>query len=103
MDWGGTISLKAWIGAGPSLFEARLLLFGMRQSHMDVLSLDLGYPSLCTHSAGRIYVSTCDRGHLLIQFSYPISPQVACIELARCHRNMQISNMDFTSSGVDDF
>ena len=21
MDWGGTISLKAWIGAGPSLFE----------------------------------------------------------------------------------
>ena len=54
MDWGGTISVKAWIGAGPSLFDAGLLLFGMGQSHMDVLSLDPGYLSLCTHSAGRV-------------------------------------------------
>ena len=54
MDWGATISLKAWIGAGPSLFEAGLLLFRMEQSHMDVLSLDPGYLSLCTHSAGRV-------------------------------------------------
>ena len=52
MDWGGTISLKACIAAGPSLFEARLLLFGMGQSHVDVLSLDPGYLSLCTLRAG---------------------------------------------------
>ena len=54
MDWGGTFSLKAWIEAGPSLFKAGLLLFGMGQSHMDVLSLDWGYVFLCTHSAGRV-------------------------------------------------
>ena len=54
MDWGGTISLKAWIGAGPSLFDAGLFLFGMGQSHMDVLSLDPEYLSLCTSSAGRV-------------------------------------------------
>ena len=54
MDWGGTISLKACIGAAPSLFEAGLLIFGMGQSHMDVLSLDPGYLSLCTHFAGRV-------------------------------------------------
>ena len=46
---------------------------------MDVLSLGPGYTSLCTHSAGRVYVSTCVPGHLLIQLSYPISLQVhAC-------------------------
>ena len=27
MDWGGTISLKAWIGARPFLFEAGLIFF----------------------------------------------------------------------------
>ena len=57
MDWlgslsghalGETISLKGWIGAGPYLFEAGLLLFGTGQSHMDVLSLDPGY--LFVHS-----------------------------------------------------
>ena len=37
---GGTISPKAWIWAGPSLFKAGLLLFGMGQSNKDVLSLD---------------------------------------------------------------
>ena len=52
MDWGGTISLKAWIRAGPSFFEAGLLLSGMGHSHMSVLSLDPGYVSLCTHSEG---------------------------------------------------
>ena len=52
MDLSGTISLKAWIGAEPSLLEAGLILFGMGQSHMDVLSLDLGYLFLCTHFAG---------------------------------------------------
>ena len=56
MDWGGTISLKAWIGAGPSLFEAGLFFFGIGQSHhvSDVLSLDTGYLSMCTLSAGRV-------------------------------------------------
>ena len=54
MDWGETVSLEAWIGEGPSLFEAGLLLFGKGQSHMDVLSLNPGYLSLCTHSAGRV-------------------------------------------------
>ena len=52
MDLGATISLKAWIGAGPSLLEAGLILFGMGQSHMDGVSLDLGYLSLCTQFAG---------------------------------------------------
>ena len=54
MDWGGTFSPKAWIGAGRSLFEARLILFGIGKSHMDVLLLDPGYISLCTQSAGRV-------------------------------------------------
>ena len=54
MDWAGIIFLKAWHGAGPSIFEAALLHFGMGQSRMSVLSLDLGYFSLCTHSAGRV-------------------------------------------------
>ena len=54
MDWGGTFSLRAMRGAGPSLFEAGLLLFGMGQSHMDVLSLDPGYLSLCIHSVGQV-------------------------------------------------
>ena len=43
---------------------------------MNVLSLDPRYFSSCTHSAGRVYVSTCDAGHLRIQFLYPISLQV---------------------------
>ena len=103
MEWGGTISLKALIGAGPSLFEAGLLLLGMGQSHMDVLSLDQRYLSWCTHSAGCVYVSTCDPVHVLIQFSYMMSLQVACIELVPCHTNMQIGNMDFTCSCVDGF
>ena len=63
---------------------------------MDVLSLDPGYVSLCTHSAGRVYVSTCDPGHLLTKSSYPISLQVACVESVRCHTNMQIGNIDVT-------
>ena len=96
MNWGGTTSLKAWIRAGTALFETGLPLFGMGQSHMDVLSLDPGCISLCTHSAGGVYISTCAPGHVLIQFSYPISLQVACIELVWCHRNMQIGNIDFT-------
>ena len=54
MDWGGIISFKAWIGARASFFEAGLHLFPMGQSHMDVLSVDPGYLSLCTHSAGRV-------------------------------------------------
>ena len=54
MDWGGTFSPKPSIGAGPSLSEAGLILFGMGKSHMDVLLLDPGYISLCTHSAGRV-------------------------------------------------
>ena len=42
MDWGRTISLKAWIGAGPSPFEAGLSLLGIGQSHhvSDVLPLE---------------------------------------------------------------
>ena len=103
MDSGGTISLTALIGAGPSLFEAGLLVFGMEQSHMDVLSLDPGFLSLCTHSAGRVWVSTCDPGHVLIQFVYTIPLQLACIELVRRHTNMQIGNIDFTRSCVDGF
>ena len=75
----------------------------MKQSHMDVLSLDPGYLPLCTHSAGRVQVSTCDPGILLMESSYPISLQVACIELVRCHTNMQIGNIDFTCSCVDGF
>ena len=54
MDWAGTISLKAWFGAGPALFEAGVLPFGMGPSHMDVLPLDPGYLSLCTHSGGQV-------------------------------------------------
>ena len=54
MDWGGTISLEAWFGAGLSLLEAGLSLFGIGQCHMDVVSVDPGYFSLCGHSAGRV-------------------------------------------------
>ena len=68
MNWGEIISLKAWIRAAPSLFEAGLLPFGMGQSHIEVLSLDPGYLSLCTHSAGWVYVSTCYPG----ASAYPI-------------------------------
>ena len=75
----------------------------MRQSHVDVLLLDPGYFSLCTHSADRVQVSTCDPDDLLIQSSYPISFKVACIELVPCHTNMRIINIDFTCSCVDGF
>ena len=36
MDWGGTISLNAWMGAGLTLSEAGLSLFGMGQSHHGI-------------------------------------------------------------------
>ena len=54
--WGGTISLKAWIEAGLSLLEAGQSLFGIGQSQhvSDVLSLNSGYLSLCTLSAGPV-------------------------------------------------
>ena len=56
MDWGATICLKAWIGAGPSLFEAGQSLFWIGQSHhvSDVLSLNPGHLSMCTLSEARV-------------------------------------------------
>ena len=56
IDWGETISLKTWIGAGLSLLEAGQSLFGIGQSkHVsDVLSLNPGYLSMCSLSAGRV-------------------------------------------------
>ena len=35
--------------------------------------------------------------------SYPISPQVACIELVWCHTNMQLGNIGFPCPCVDGF
>ena len=37
------------------------------------------------------------RGIFLPKHSYPISLQVACIELVQCHTNMQLGNIGFTS------
>ena len=56
MDWGGTISLNAWIGAEPSYFEEGLSLLGIGESDhaSDVLSLNPGYISMCADSAGRV-------------------------------------------------
>ena len=56
MDWGTNISLKAWIGAAPSLFEAKLSLLGIGQSQhvSDALSLNPGYLAMCTHSAVQV-------------------------------------------------
>ena len=42
-------------------------------------------------------------GIFVPKHSCPISLQVACIELVRCHTNMQIGNIDFTCSCVDGF
>ena len=58
-------SLRAWCGAGPSLsrpglgrdhLSSRQDYFGVGWDNlnMDVLSLDPGYLSLCTQSAGRV-------------------------------------------------
>ena len=43
------------------------------------------------------------RGIFLPKHSYPNSLQVACIELVRCHRNMQLGNTGFTCACVDGF
>ena len=57
LDWGGTIPLKAWIGAGPSLLEAGLSLFGIGQSHHRCavigLRISLHLYSLCGPGLGR--------------------------------------------------
>ena len=37
------------------------------------------------------------RGIFLPKHSCPMSLQVACIELVRCHTNMQLGNIGFTS------
>ena len=50
------------------------------------LSLRAGSGSL--HVTGGIFLPL---------HSCPISPQVACIELVRCHTNMQLRNIGFTS------
>ena len=49
MDWGGTISLKAWIGAGPTVFEAGLSLFWIGQSHHGYALIGTGI-SVYVHS-----------------------------------------------------
>ena len=73
MNWGGTISRKAWIGAGPSLLEAGQSPLGIGQSHhvSDVRSFNPGYLFMCTVSAGGVEVSSCDPGHLLTQVLLP--------------------------------
>ena len=43
------------------------------------------------------------RGIFLSKHSYPISLQVACIELVLCHTNMQLGNIGFTCPCVDGF
>ena len=43
------------------------------------------------------------RGIFLPKHSCPISLQVACIELVRCHTNMQLGNIGFTCPCVDGF
>ena len=62
---GVALSLVAWIGAGPSFSRPGLgrdhisprqdyFSLGWDKFTMDVLSLDPGYLSLCTHSAGPV-------------------------------------------------
>ena len=51
MDWGETIPLKAWMEAVPSLFEARLPLFEMGQSHNGCALIKTRI-SLFVHSLG---------------------------------------------------
>ena len=92
LDRGRTISL--W-GETFSLPERTI-------SPRNVLSLNPGYFSLCTHSAGRVCVASCDPGIFLPKYSCLISLYVACIELVRCHTNMQFGNIDFTCPCVDD-
>ena len=41
------------------------------------------------------------RGIFLPKRSCPISLQVACLELVRCHTNMQLGNIGFTLPCVD--
>ena len=106
MEWGGTISLKAWIAAGPSPFEAGLSLLRIRQSHhvSEVLSLDPGYLSMRTFSLRARSRSLHEtRGIFLPKHSCPISLQIACIELVRCHTNMQLGNIGFTCQFVGGF
>ena len=79
LDWFAVrFSLRAWIGEGLSLSAN-----GGRRDHfcqvldwdgpiplglnIDVLALDPGHVSMCTLSAGRVYVSACDPEHLLTQ------------------------------------
>ena len=58
---------------------------------------------MCTLSAGRVEVSSCDRGIFLPKHSCPISLYVACIELVWCHTNMLLQNIHFTYPCVDGF
>ena len=94
LDWNGTISLgggtiSPWDRTiSPCL---RCALFGPRIS-LHALSLRAGSRSL--------HVT---RGIFLPKHSYPISLQVACIELVRCHTNMQLGNIRFTCPCVDGF
>ena len=43
------------------------------------------------------------QGIFLPKHSCPISHQVACIELVRCHTKMQLGNIGFTCPCVDGF
>ena len=66
MDLGGTISLSR-PDLGRDHLSLRRHYRTLKQDNliMDVLSLALGHLSMCTLSAGRVQVSSCDPGHLL--------------------------------------
>ena len=118
VDWFGSLSwawmgqglsLRAWTGAGRSLSSPR---FGRNHLSLTRNYLSLGYHNLtmcqmCSHRTRDI--SPCalylragsrsvhvTRGIRSSKHSCPISLQVACIELVRCHTNMQLGNIGFT-------
>ena len=64
-------------------------------------SRDISPCALSLRAGSRSFHVT--RGIFLPKPSCPISLQVACIELIRCHTNMQLGNIGFTCPWVDGF
>ena len=125
MDWLGSLSwawmgegpsLRAWTGAGPSLLRPGLGRdhLSLRQDYLPLGQDNLTMCQMCSHwtrdispcplslRAGSRYLHVT-RGIFLPKHSYPISLQVACIELVRCHTNMQLGNIGFACPCVDGF
>ena len=117
--WAGIgegLILRAWTGGVPSLSRP-----GLGRDYLSWRrdSLSLGWDNLtmcqiCSHRTRNI--SPCalclqawsrslheTRGIVFNKHSSPISLQVACIDLVRCHRNMQLGKIGFTYPCVDGF